>query len=114
MKKIKDEKQIEQIVQEMMTFLETNEYMNYFRFKTYAFNNDKHKWLYVLEESPIIRTKIHQYAENRRRKLGLKSNYDYAPSTKACKKAEKQYKLRQLAKQANQNKIENKEMTDLL
>ena len=103
MKKIKDEKQIEQIVQEMITFLETNEYMNYFRFKTYAFNNDKHKWLHILEESPTIRTKIHQYTENRRRKLGLKSNYDYAPSTKACKKAEKQYKLRL------QNKKENKE-----
>ena len=29
-------------------------------------------------------------------------------------KEEKQYKLRQLAKQANQNKIENKEITDLL
>ena len=110
MRKIKDE---EQLIQSIMEFLETNEYMNYFRFKAYAFTNDKHKWLNLLETSSSLRVKIHQYTENRRRSLHFKSNYDYAPSVKACKKAEKEYKNRlQKKKEASLKNMEGAKINE--
>ena len=95
MKKIKDK---EPILQEILTFLKDNEYINYFRLKAYAYDKNKHKWLALLNDSANARITIHHYAENRRRQLGLISPYDYAPSVKACKKAEKAYTERKLNK----------------
>ena len=91
MKKLKDK---EPILQEIMDFLQSNEYMNYFRLKAYAYTKNKHKWINVLNESAEVRITIHRYAEDRRRKLKLPFPYDYAPNVKACKKAEKEYKIR--------------------
>ena len=95
MKNIKDK---EPILQEILTFLKENEYMNYFRLKAYAYDKNKHKWLTLLNNSANARIAIHYYAENRRKQLGLIPPYDYAPSVKACKKAEKAYKERKLKK----------------
>ena len=95
MKKLKDK---EPILQEILTFLKENEYMNYFRLKAYAYDKNKHKWLALLNDSANARITIHQYAENRRRQLELPSPFDYAPSVKACKKAEKAYKERKAQK----------------
>ena len=95
MKKLKDK---EPILQEIINFLQSSEYMNYFRLKEYAYNKNKHKWITILNESSYVRIAVHQYAENRRRQLELPSPFDYAPSVKACKKAEKAYKERKLKK----------------
>lgn len=95
MKKIKDK---EPILQEILTFLKKNEYMNYFRLKAYAYNKNKHKWLALLDDSANARITIHQYAENRRKELGLPFFHDDRKSVYACKDAEKAYTARKLNK----------------
>ena len=95
MKKAKDK---ELILQEIIAFMQSYEYMNYFRLKAYAYNTNRHKWINTLNESSYVRIEVHRYAEERRRKAGLPFPYDYVQSVKACKEAEKAYKERKSKK----------------